>query len=222
MADLKELNFDLSLTGFEEFEIQRLLSPPSEDEILPEPAVNLVTQPGDLWICDGHRVMCGDSTSPESVSRLLGQVVPNLMVTDAPYGVSLDPTWRERAGLGKQQQEPDSSPMTIKSTGPQPTNCFLEMSRTFGTQAFMRWRLAGLHAAGFELRSQIIWAKQHFAMSRGDFHWQHEPCWYCVREGKSSNWSGDRRTNDSVGGREPQSVRRNGRGGHGPWNPKTG
>src|SRR5262249_17713335 len=41
-------------------------------------------------------------------------------------------------------------------------------------------------------RSQIIWAKQHFALSRGDYHWQHEPCWYAVRRGSSSKWCGDR------------------------------
>ena len=50
----------------------------------------------------------------------------------------------------------------------------------------------GLEASGFHIRSQIIWAKQHFALSRGDYHWQHEPCWYAVRQGKSSNWCGDR------------------------------
>src|ERR1019366_2367035 len=42
------------------------------------------------------------------------------------------------------------------------------------------------------IRAQIVWAKQHFALGRGDYHWQHEPCWYAVREGKSSGWSGDR------------------------------
>ena len=50
----------------------------------------------------------------------------------------------------------------------------------------------GLEAVGLRIRSQIIWAKQNFALNRGDYHWQHEPCWYAVREGKPSNWSGDR------------------------------
>jgi DNA modification methylase len=50
----------------------------------------------------------------------------------------------------------------------------------------------GIRAAGFELRAQIIWAKQHFALSRGAYHWQHEPCWYAVRKGGRSYWRGDR------------------------------
>src|SRR6266568_7769890 len=49
---------------------------------------------------------------------------------------------------------------------------------------------AGLEGVGFCIRAQIIWVKQHFALSRGDFHWRHEPCWYAVRRGKSSHWCG--------------------------------
>ena len=49
-----------------------------------------------------------------------------------------------------------------------------------------------LEHAGFIIRSQIIWGKQHFPMSRGDYHWQHEPCWYAVRKGNAGHWSGDR------------------------------
>jgi hypothetical protein len=51
---------------------------------------------------------------------------------------------------------------------------------------------AGLAACGWQLRAQIIWAKQHFTLSRGDYHWKHETCWYAVREGKTSQWQGDR------------------------------
>lgn len=51
---------------------------------------------------------------------------------------------------------------------------------------------SGLAAAEFQIRWQIIWAKQHFALSRGHYHWQHEPCWYSVRRGHKSNWRGDR------------------------------
>jgi DNA modification methylase len=52
---------------------------------------------------------------------------------------------------------------------------------------------ASLESCGFAIRSQIIWAKQHFALSRGHYHWQHEPCWYAVRQGGSGRWTGDRK-----------------------------
>jgi DNA modification methylase len=52
---------------------------------------------------------------------------------------------------------------------------------------------ADLVACGLTLRGQIIWAKQHFVLSRGNYHWQHEPCWYAVRGGASGHWAGDRK-----------------------------
>ena len=57
------------------------------------------TRPGDLWLCGAHRVLCGDATSAEDVARLLGERKPRLMVTDPPYGISLDSEWSDRAGL---------------------------------------------------------------------------------------------------------------------------
>src|SRR5204863_747374 len=51
---------------------------------------------------------------------------------------------------------------------------------------------ANLETAGFEVRTQIIWRKTRFAISRGHYHWQHEPCWYSVREGRTAKWVGDR------------------------------
>jgi DNA modification methylase len=114
------------------------------------------------------------------------------MATDPPYGVDYDPAWRERAGLGRQRQ-----------TGTVVNDQQVDWSAAYqlfpGDVAYV-WHAgvhaaavaAGLETAGFRIRAQIIWAKQHFALSRGDYHWQHEPCWYAVRESKSSNWCGDR------------------------------
>ena len=50
-----------------------------------------------------------------------------------------------------------------------------------------------LAASGFDVRSQIVWAKERLVLSRGDYHWQHEPCWYAVRRKAKGHWSGDRK-----------------------------
>jgi hypothetical protein len=94
------LDFDLSLTGFDTKEIDDFLltDTPAEDATPPLPEVP-ITKPGDLWLCGPHRVLCGDATDAEAVSRLLGQCQPFLMVTDPPYGIELDSEWRDRAGL---------------------------------------------------------------------------------------------------------------------------
>jgi hypothetical protein len=102
IADLRALAFDLSQTGFDGRELDSMLRDPAVEEKadqappLPEVAV---TQPDDMWRLGPHRVLCSDATSPEAVSRLLGDRKPFLMVTDPPYGIELDSEWRDRAGL---------------------------------------------------------------------------------------------------------------------------
>src|ERR1700693_791125 len=100
LLDLKTSDYDLSLTGFDSKEIDDFLlgDTPDEDAVPPLP-VHPVTGAGDLWLCGPHRVLCGDATSPEVVSRLLRESKPFLMVTDPPYGIELDSEWRDRAGL---------------------------------------------------------------------------------------------------------------------------
>ena len=194
IQELKSLDFDVELTGFDPIEIDEFLfagQSTAEEAVLEVPG-EAVTQLGDRWRCGQHLVLCGDATNQEAVRLLLSTAKPVLMVTDPPYGVSLDPTWRERAGLGRQRQ-----------VGRIRNDNQVDWSKAWqlfdGDVAYI-WH-AGVHAAevarglesvGFRIRAQIIWAKQHFALGRGDLHWQHEPCWYCVREGKSSHWCGDR------------------------------
>jgi DNA modification methylase len=195
LEELKALDFDLNLTGFDPHEIDEYLFGDGDDEkedespALPE---HVVTRAGDLWTLGTHRVLCGDATSAAGVACLFGSASPALMVTDPPYGVEYDPGWRDRAGLGKTRQ-----------SGAVANDDKVDWTAAYklfpGDVAYV-WHAgvhgsavaAGLEAAGFRIRAQIIWAKQHFALSRGDYHWQHEPCWYAVREGKSSRWSGNR------------------------------
>jgi hypothetical protein len=101
IEDLKALDFNLDLTGFDAKEIDRFLFRSKNDDAdaVPEVPEVPVSRLGDLWLCEGHRVLCGDATSAEAVARLLGEGRPLLMVTDPPYGISLDTEWRDRAGL---------------------------------------------------------------------------------------------------------------------------
>jgi len=194
LGELKDVDFDLDLTGFTGLETDRLLAGlgvKSEEEIPPLP-VEAVSRLGDLWTLGRHRLLCGDATDAEAVARLFAGAMAKLMVTDPPYGVDYDPNWRERAGLGRQRQ-----------TGKVANDTRVDWSAAYvpfpGDVAYV-WH-AGLHAAevaagleqaGFELRGQIIWGKQHFALSRGNYHWQHEPAWYAVRKDRPAHWRGDR------------------------------
>jgi DNA modification methylase len=225
LAELKLERFDLSLTGFDPREIDELLLVRGDEQslaatpVLPHCAVSA---PGDVWVCGEHRVLCGDATSPENVARLCASVVPIVMITDPPYGVDYSPGWRERAGLGKIRQ--------IGTVENDDRVDWSEALQLFRGDVVYVWH-AGLYAGevahslrqcGFEIRSQIIWAKQHFALSRGHYHWQHEGCWYGVRRGQPAHWCGDRKQStlwevsnlNPFGGRSTEEVT-----GHGTQKP---
>ncbi len=193
LADLGDLGVDLGDLGFEGAELDALLNrgsaDPREEETPPVPAVP-VSRPGDLWVLGSHRLICGSATDPDTVARLLDGVCPHLMVTDPPYGVDYDPAWRNAAGASR-----------TKRTGRVRNDDradWREAWALFPGEVAYVWHGA-LHAAtvaeslasqGFGIRSQIIWAKERLVLSRGHYHWQHEPCWYAVRG--TGHWSGDR------------------------------
>ncbi|MBN9524100.1 site-specific DNA-methyltransferase [bacterium] len=156
------------------------------------------TTVGDLWVIGGrHRLLVGDATDPAAVARLFAGAVPFLMVTDPPYGVDYDPDWRNAAA------EAGHLGYAARRTGTVANDGRADWAAAYalfpGAVAYV-WHAgrhaatvaAGLEAAGLGVRSQIVWRKPHFAISRGHYHWQHEPCWYAVREGPSARWCGDR------------------------------
>ncbi|WP_102108827.1 site-specific DNA-methyltransferase [Oceaniglobus roseus] len=195
LGDLADLGVELPDLGFEAAEIDALLNAGAADpreEDTPEPPVDPVSQPGDLWHLGPHRLLCGDATDPAAVARVLDGVTPTLMVTDPPYGVNYDPAWRNRAGAsetkrtGKVRNDDRADWREAWALFPGDVAYVWHGALHAGTVA------DSLAATGFGIRSQIIWAKERLVLSRGHYHWMHEPCWYAVREGRKGHWSGDR------------------------------
>jgi len=208
--------------GFTDKEVEKLLAAAmaaASGEALPGGAIGLtdpdtipdtmgrpVSQAGDIWLCGKHRVACGDCTSPELVAALLAGAKPHLMDTDPPYGVDYDPAWRATPEVEatRRAQSADSADRRFVAAGEVTNDGQVDWSpawRLFPGDVAYVW-CASLHspevalsldAAGFERRAQIIWRKPQFAISRGHYHWQHEPCWYVVRKGATGHWAGDRR-----------------------------
>jgi DNA modification methylase len=201
LGDLVEAEFDLGLTGFTEEELSALMNGLAEDETgpqegedeIPDTPEDPVSRPGDLWILGNHRLLCGDSTVATDVERLLDGVKPLLMVTDPPYGVEYDPAWRNQAGAAKTRR-------TGKVLNDDRADWREAWALFPGDVAYV-WHGAlhaatvaeSLKAAGFAIRSQIVWAKDRLVLSRGDYHWQHEPCWYAVKKTGKGHWAGDRK-----------------------------
>ncbi len=196
LAALQEANYDLGLLGFDAEELARLMSDEKPGLTDPDdvPAVpeNAITKPGDIWLLDEHRVLCGDSTNADDVAHLLDGATPFLMVTDPPYGVEYDPKWRHREGL-------NHSPRIGKVKNDDRID-WTDAYKLFPGHVAYVWHagrfaadlVVNLKSAGLDIRTQIIWRKPRFVIGRGHYHWQHEPAWYAVRAGGSAKWLGDR------------------------------
>jgi DNA modification methylase len=181
-------------TGFDDADIDAMLAPDdvTEDEV-PEPPVDPITKPGDLWLLGEHRLLCGDSTSGPDVARLLDGAVPALMVTDPPYGVEYDPEWRMDAGLTGNTARMGKVMNDDRADWTEAWKLFPgDVAYVYHAGVFASTVQQSLERAGFAIRAQIIWAKDRLALSRGDYHWQHEPCWYAVREGGKGHRTDDR------------------------------
>jgi DNA modification methylase len=121
-----------------------------------------------------------------------------LIVTDPPYGVVYDANWRNEAD--RANGRPIGAMATMKVNNDDNAYWSETWSLSPSKVAYV-WH-AGRHAktvqesleaCEFIIRSQVIWVKNNIVISRGDYHWKHEPCWYAVKKGNKGNWAGDRK-----------------------------
>jgi DNA modification methylase len=197
LAELQGLDFDLGLTGFDGTELDALLAErtvgltdPDDAPPLPETPVS---RPGDVWTMGGHRLACGDCTEAGAVAKALAGVVPHLMVTDPPYGVSYDPDWRNRTDRA------NGKAIGARAVGQVRNDDRADWREAWalfpGSVAYV-WHAGlfadvvaeSLRACRFRVRAQIVWVKQRHVISRGHYHPRHEPCLYGVREDADDGW----------------------------------
>jgi len=196
IQDLKAMDYDLALTGFDLGEIDELLAGldatpegQTDADAVPEMKAEAISKTGDVWLLGKHRLMCGDSTSADDVTKLLVGGMPHLMVTDPPYGVEYDPTRTSdnplKAGKVLNDDRVDWREAWALFPG--------EVAYVWHASIFTHVVLESLEACGFEHRAMIVWAKDRFTLGRGHYHWQHEPAWYVVKKGATGHWAGDRK-----------------------------
>ncbi len=213
LQEIQESDFDLSLTGFDPGEIDKLLVLEDEEKANAAPPLpeTPVSRAGDLWILGSHRVLCSDCTSAEVVAKLLGDRKPRLMVTDPPYGIELDSEWRDRAGLNghgaagpsymKKCTKGHAETTISGDTRADWSEAFglvpsLEVAYVWHASKFTREVLDGLLKLGFVHHQQIIWNKGRTVLTRTLYWFQHEPCWF-VRK-KNAPWFGKAGENSTI------------------------
>lgn len=182
LLDLKGLEFDLGLTGFEQREIDELLAGATEgladEDTRPEPPTVPTTKPGDLWLLGEHRALCGDSTNGDSVSRLLGGRV-DMILTDPPYcSGGFQEAGRASGSVGTRGEEMVIND-TLSSRGyGSLIRAVLQNVHSGIAYVFTDWRMwvnlfDVVESSGFGVRNMIVWDKGTPGMGCG-WRMQHE------------------------------------------------
>ena len=199
IEDLKAVDFDMDLTGFNQAELDKLLSEAlkdtaSEDDFDIEQALNepLISQPGDIWELGRHRVICGDACSPETYKNLLGGLKANLLLTDPPYFVNLETA----AGSIKNDDLKDEEAYKFLLSA---FNCFKEAMADdascyiFYASSKSRIFYDAYEDAGFKVSCGLVWKKDKFVLSRSD--WKHifEPIIFGWKKDGRHKWYGDQK-----------------------------
>jgi len=203
LADLlSELNahgFDLDSTGFDAAEVDDLFSNVHNkdvkedefdiDEELKKPCFS---RPGDIWHLGKHSVICGDSTLPETYTRLLGEEKANLVCTDPPYMVALKST--SGTITNDDLNDADALSFLMKAF-----SCFHEaMAKDASIYVFYATAKARIfHDAfedcGFKVGAGLVWKKDRLVLTRTDWKYNHEPLIWGWRKDGRHRWYGDQK-----------------------------
>ena len=198
IADLKDAAFDISLLGFDEKELDALLSMGNDDaeddgfDVEAELEKPCFSKTGDLWHLGRHRVICGDSTLPDTYDRLTQGTKANLVCIDPPYLVSLE------SASGKIRNDDlndaEGYEFILKALTHLANNMAMDASiyMFHADSKGLLFRRA-FDTAGFHLGATVIWKKDQLVLTRTDFKYMHEPILYgWLKKGKHK-WYGDQK-----------------------------
>ena len=201
LLDLQLEEFDLGVIGFSDEELRDLLADPDEvspgltdEDAVPDAPDRPVSIGGDLWVLGRHRVLCGNATDLEAVRRLVGGEHADLVFTDPPYNVDYEGYTEDRLKIKGDRMSDADFKQFLESAFHSYRNVVKPGASLYVCHAssVQREFQNALEAAGFEMRCQIIWAKNTFAWGHGRYKFQHEPIFYCHVARQSDAWYGDK------------------------------
>ncbi|MGA7410351.1 MAG: site-specific DNA-methyltransferase [Bryobacteraceae bacterium] len=197
---LQDADYDLGLVGFEDEELARLLAGQdaadalTDEDALPELPETPVSATGDLWILGDHRVLCGDATGQSDVQRLIGSELADLVFTDPPYNVDYEGYTEDRLKIKGDRMTPEQFQQFLSATFESYRRITKPGASIYvcHSSSWQREFQDALEAAGFDVRCQIIWAKNTFAWGFGRYKFQHEPIFYAHVAKQKDPWYGDK------------------------------
>ncbi|MCH4065024.1 MAG: site-specific DNA-methyltransferase [Lachnospiraceae bacterium] len=200
LSDLQADDFDLSLLGFDDKDLEKLMAGPDDsgaedDDFDLSAALEKASfvEKGDLWTVGKHRLLCGDATSPEDVEHLMGGKTANLILTDPPYGVSFKAS--DGLTIENDSLKGDEFYKFLLSAF---TNMAAHLEKGGAAYVFhadtegLNFRKAFIDA-GFHLAGVCIWVKNSLVLGRSDYQWQHEPILYGFLQNGKHPWYSDRK-----------------------------
>lgn len=187
------LDIDMAPFGFS----VNLLSSPLSDEELSDSEVpteeTVSVQVGDLYQCGEHRLMCGDSTNPDHLAKLLAGQPIDLYVTDPPYNVAYEGKTKAALTIPNDNLD-DQAFQTFLVDAFHNVDQYLKAGGVFYIWHADKERLAfstALQQVGWLEKQALIWVKDSFVLGRQDYQWQHEPCLYGWKAGASHYFVSD-------------------------------
>lgn len=199
LQDLKSMEFDLSLLGFDgEFTSELLTEIPegeTEDDAVPDAPSVPVTVAGDVWLMGNHRLMCGDSTSIDHLEQLCEGRLVDMWITDPPYNVEYVGKTSDALTIQNDNMNDDQFRQFLVDSY-SAADAVMKAGAVFyiwhADSEGYNFRGAA-HDIGWQVRQCLIWKKQTLVMGRQDYHWKHEPCLYGWKSGAAHLWSTDRK-----------------------------
>jgi DNA modification methylase len=200
LQELAAAEFDLGLSGFDDQEVARLLEAGdatqglNDEDSVPDAPEAPITRPGELWNLGNHKLLIGDATKRADVGRLMGNDTADLVFTDLPYNCAYEGYTDEHLTIQNDRMS-DADYEQFLANAFQSYRSIVKSGASLYVCHPSSWQREfqnAMEAAGFEIRCQVIWAKNTFAWGFGRYKFQHEPIFCSHVAGQTDAWYGDK------------------------------
>ncbi len=194
LESLKDMNFDVELTGFNAAEIDDLFSNIHDKEVSDDNfdlgaalEEETITKQGDLWLLGRHRLVCGDSTKAETYETLMDGKKANLVVTDPPYGVSYNGS---QGTIQNDNLKDDEFYQFLFDAFTNMENHMADDASIYVFHADTKGHIfrKAFQDTGFYLSGVCQWVKQSLVLGRSPYQWKHEPCLFGWKKKGKHKW----------------------------------
>lgn len=185
--DMGEFGFVFDMGGEE--------STVTEDDFSVAPPEKPRAKPGEIYQLGRHKLMCGDSTSPDSVKKLSGGVHMDMLITDPPYNVDYEGKTKEKLKIQNDKMDDEDFRSFLRKaffcadTVMRPGAVFYIWHAILEGHNF----IGACKDVGWTVRQILVWNKNAMVLGRQDYQWKHEPCLYGWKEGAGHLWASDRK-----------------------------